>query len=426
MVSAMKPAHIRIAAVLLLVLLALSVFLLAGCPTDEQTTAVLCTNRPEFTSYAELFNSSQDDYRLVISYDKSPRDQLLENRTGNYDLIIDAHLNSQKYLGRLASLENLFIEEQLDKDRFYSVPLSQGRFDNQQVLLPISYQIPGLMFHADQPLPNQDSFLIHMDQVRKLNQEFSENTEKGLTKLGLSLRWDPFLLYQISLLKGSDFRESSTGSLIWNSENLKNSVDLIRNWTFEINQGLTAEREFSQKFLIEPPYKLISNKRILCYYTDAEQFYSISPQRREGLKLRWLAEEDTIPVLPNMLFAGIPHGAPGIQAAKAFLAWFSNAETQEDLLASTQYKRTRTFGIAGGFSALPKVNEQTLPTYYSSLVGYIPSAPYLNFPPPMPADWPQIRDQVIIPWLEEQAASEQTEELMRERLESWLRQRPLS
>lgn len=426
MVSAMKPAHIRSTSVFLLSLLSAAALLLTGCPADTQTTAVLCTNRPEFTSYAELFNSSQDDYRLVISYDEKPRDQLLESGDGEFDLIIDAHLNSQKFLDKLASLENLFMDEQLDKDRFYAVPLNQGRYDNQQVLLPISFQIPGLMFDADQPLPDQDSFLIHMEQVKTLNEEFSENSEKGFSKLGLSLRWDPFLLYQISLLKGTDFRESGTGSLIWNSENLKKSVDLMRSWTYEINQGLTSEREFSQKFLIEPPYKLISKERILSYYTDAEQFYSISPQRREELKLRWLAEEDTIPVLPNMLFAGIPHGAPGIKAAKAFLAWFSNPETQEKLLASSQYKRTGTFGIAGGFSALPKVNEQVLPTYHPSLVGYIPSAAYLDFPPPVPPEWPQIRDEVIIPWLEDQAASEQTDELMRERLENWLRQRPAS
>ncbi|MFW5712028.1 MAG: hypothetical protein ACOCZA_08770 [Spirochaetota bacterium] len=426
MVSAMKPARTRIASLLFLVLLSAGVVLLSGCPSEKQTTAVLCTNRPEFTSYVELFNSAQDEYRLIISYHDTPRRNLSRNSECEFDLIIDSHLNSQQYLNQLASLENLFIDKQLEPDRFYAVPLEQGRFDNQQVLLPISFQIPGLMFHTDRQLPDQDSFLIDIEQVKSLNEEFSVSTEKGLTRLGLSLRWDPSLLYQISLLMGADFRESSTGSLMWNSESLKNSVDLIRNWTFEINNGLTAEREFTQKFLIEPPYKLISKERILCYYTDAEQFYSISPQHREDLKLRWLAENDSIPVLPSMLFAGIPHGAPGIKAAKAFLAWFSDVETQEQLLASTQYKRTRTFGVAGGFSALPRVNEQVLPTYYPSLVGYIPSASYLDFAPPMPSNWPQIRDQVIIPWLEEQAASEQTDELMRERLETWLRQRPSS
>jgi hypothetical protein len=426
MVSAMKPAHTRIPAILILLLPIAGALLLSGCPTEKQTTAVLCTNRPEFTSYVELFNSSQDEYRLIISFNQAPREQLSANSDCEFDLIIDSQLNSQKYLNKLASLENLFMDGQLDTDRFYSVPLQQGRYDNQQVLLPISFQIPGLMFHIDHQLPNQDSFLISMEQVQALNEDFSVQTEKGFSKLGLSLRWNPFLLYQISLLEDTDFRESSTGSLIWNSENLNESVELIRNWTFEDNNGLTAEREFSQKFLIEPPYKLISKERILCYYTDAEEFYSISPQHREELQLRWLAADDSIPVLPSMLFAGIPHGAPGIQAAKAFLSWFSSTETQEQLLASTQYKRTRTFGIAGGFSALPKVNEQVLPTFYPSLVGYIPSAPYLDFAPPMPADWPQIRSQVIIPWLEDQASSEQTDELMRERLETWVRQRPAS
>ena len=415
----MKPAYT------FSLLLTVSILLLfTACPTEKRTTAILSTNRPEFTSYAELFNSAQDEYRIVIAFNDKPRSKLSDNGEVNFDLVIDVQLNSQKYLNEFASLENLFMEEKLDADRFYPIPFEQGQYDGQQVLLPISFQIPGLMFHAKQQFSEQDSFLINLEQVKQLNQEFSSKTEKGFTKLGLSLRWDSSLLYLITLLKETDFHEGSSGSLIWNSQHLKDSVDFIRDWTYQINEGLTAEREFSQKFLIEPSYKLIAKKRILCYYTDAADFYSLSPQLRENLKLRWLADEDTISVLPNMLFAGIPHGAPGIEAAKAFITWFSNPASQEELLAATQYKRTRTFGIAGGLSALPKVNEQILPTYYPSLVGYIPTASYLDFPPPMPADWSMLRDQVIIPWLEKQAESETTDELLRNHLATWLRQRP--
>ncbi len=417
----MKPVH-----TFLLILVLLPLIFLTGCPKEENKTAILCTNRPEFTSYVELFNSSQEEYRIVISYNDKPRDELIGNGKCEFDLLIDSHLNSLQFNGKFASLENLFMEEKLDADRFYSVPFSQGEYGNQQVLLPISFQIPGLIFHSEQQFPEKDSFLIDLEQLENLNNEFSTKTEKGFTKLGLSLRWEPYLLYLISLLKETNFHESKTGTLVWNSQNFRDSVELIRKWTFEINDGLTSEREFTQKFLIEPPYKLIADTRILCYYADAAEFYSISSQKREELTLRWLAEDELISVLPDVLFAGIPQGAPGIEAAKAFLAWFSNPDTQKELLASSQYKRTRTFAIAGGFSALPKVNEQILPTFYPSLVGFIPSASYFRFPKPMPPNWPMIRDQVIIPWLEDQAASEKTEELMRERLEIWLRQKPSS
>ncbi|MFO7731474.1 MAG: hypothetical protein R6V86_12005 [Spirochaetia bacterium] len=416
----MKPAYT------ITLLVTLSLLLFTACPSEKRTTAVLSTNHPEFTSYAELFNSSQDEYRIIIAFDDSPRTQLSGNGEYDFDLVIDVQLNSQKYLNKFASLENLFMDKKLDADQFYPIPFEQGQYDSQQVLLPISFQLPGLMFHAEQPLPEQDSFLINLEQVKDLNREFSTQTEERFTKLGLSLRWNSSLMYLITLLKETNFHEGSSGSLIWNSQHLKDSVDLIREWTYQINDGLTAEREFSQKFLIEPPYKLIAKERILCYYTNAADYYSLSPQLRENLKLRWLADEDTIPVLPNILFAGIPHGAPGIEAAKAFLTWFSKPESQEELLAATQYKRTRTFGIAGGLSSLPKVNEQILPTYYPSLVGYIPTASYLDFPPPMPANWSMLRDQVIIPWLEKQAESETTDELLREHLATWLRQSPSS
>ena len=90
MVAAMKPAY----ALCLLVTLS-SLLLFTACPSDERTTAVLSTNRPEFTSYAELFNSSQNEYRLVIAYNDAPRTQLSGNGTYDFDLVIDVQLNSQ-------------------------------------------------------------------------------------------------------------------------------------------------------------------------------------------------------------------------------------------------------------------------------------------------------------------------------------------
>jgi hypothetical protein len=142
------------------------------------------------------------------------------------------------------------------------------------------------------------------------------------------------------------------------------------------------------------------------------------------MKIRLLAENNRIPVLPGPLFAAIPHGAPGIRAAKAFLVWFLDPKNQEKLLAETQYKSLRTFGIAGGFSSLPEVNEQILPTYYPNLIGYIPGNEYLQFPEPLPPNWPLIKEEVLLPWLSEQAEHEEGGELMGSRLEAWLRQQP--
>ena len=409
---------------ILLLLLFLILTAFTSCPTTPRSTVVLCTNQPEFTSYAESFNTSQDDYRVIISFNNSPHRTINHENSCEFDLIIDSYLNSRIYLDRFASLEGLFLDGTLDEDRFYPTIFRQGRYENQQVLLPISFNLPAVMFDAETDLGETDNFMVTMEQIAELNKDFSVSGEKGFTKLGLSLRWNPELLYLVSLLKETDFRESETGTLLWNSRGLKEAVDYTRFWTYELNGGLAAEKEFEQKFMIEPPYKLISQDRILCYYRDLTEFYSIPPQKRDHLKIRWLAEDNRIPVLPGPLFAAIPHGAPGIVAAKAFLVWFLDPKNQEKLLEDTQYKRLRTFGIAGGFSSLPAVNEQILPTYYPDLVGYIPTDEYLRFPRPLPREWPVIKEEVLLPWLSAQAEQEETDELLGARLERWLRQRP--
>lgn len=418
-VSTMRAPYIPLLIFLLLILIVFS-----SCPGAPQNTAVLCTNRPEFTAYAESFNTSQDEFRIIISYHDDPHRTINRERACEFDLIIDSYLNSRTYLDTFASLEGLFIDGSLESERFYPVIFQQGRYENQQVLLPISFNLPSVMFEAETKLGDADSFMLSLEQIAELSREFNARGEKGFTKLGLSLRWNPELLYMVSLLKNTNFRESETGTLLWDSRALQEAVDYTRFWTFELNGGLDAEREFQQKFMIEPPYMLISKKRILCYYRNLREFYSIPSQKRAGMKIRLLAENNRIPVLPGPLFAAIPHGAPGIRAAKAFLVWFLDPKNQEKLLAETQYKSLRTFGIAGGFSSLPEVNEQILPTYYPNLIGYIPGNEYLQFPEPLPPNWPLIKEEVLLPWLSEQAEHEEGGELMGSRLEAWLRQQP--
>jgi len=129
-------------------LILLLILLYSACPNTPRTTAVLCTNRPEFTAYAESFNTAQDEYRIIISYDDKPRQKINGENSCDFDLVIDSFLNSREYLDRFASLEGLFLEEQLAPDLFYQPLYQQGRYENQQVLLPISFNLPALMFNS--------------------------------------------------------------------------------------------------------------------------------------------------------------------------------------------------------------------------------------------------------------------------------------
>jgi ABC-type thiamine transport system substrate-binding protein len=88
-------------------------------------------------------------------------------------------------------------------------------------------------------------------------------------------------------------------------------------------------------------------------------------------------------------------------AAEIFTTWFFQEETQRALMERSSAMRlnTGTFGIAGGFSGLRQVTERIFPTYYPLLLGNIPPSDYLTAPDVFPAQWPDIKLQVIIPYL---------------------------
>jgi len=73
-------------------------------------------------------------------------------------------------------------------------------------------------------------------------------------------------------------------------------------------------------------------------------------------------------------------------------------------------RRTRalesSFGIAGGFSAIREVTEKVFPLYYAALKDHAPPAEKIGAPTVLPVEWPELKSDVIGPWLRETLARE--------------------
>jgi len=67
--------------------------------------------------------------------------------------------------------------------------------------------------------------------------------------------------------------------------------------------------------------------------------------------------------------------------------------------------RLGVFGVTSGFSALVALNEKDLPQRHPSLLGRVPAANLLAFPEPLPSGWFRMRDEAVLPWLEQAAAT---------------------
>lgn len=397
--------------------------LLSACLFDNNSTIVLWTNKPEMAAYVEEFNSTQDKYRIEIVYKKRPG-EILGLTDNSADLIVSEFLNSPGVIELFTPLDTFLEEGNLDLSIFYSGLLELGQKEEELFLLPVSFNLPSLMFSRATQSPDIPSFFMNTSTMETAAIDFHKSSDKDFQVMGFSLRWESEVLFQNSVLMGTEFQLLNTGVLSWNNKKLLDSLKLSIRWSKEINGGFEQEEEFTTKFLYDPSYKLIAENRILFYYSDLVSFFAIPPDKRKNMDFRWLSSDDKIPVLGNILFSGIPNGAKNKKGALEFIYWFFDPATQAKLLKSTQIKRMDTFGFANGFSAIPGVNKNELPIIYPTLVGYIPPESSLIFPKPLPLYWEDLKAQVINPWLKNQAGKNPLNMSLQKAIEEWLKQKP--
>lgn len=409
------------------ILTVIPIFLfLSSCSQNSNSTVILWTDKPEMAAYVEEFNSIQDRYRIEIVYKKEPGYTLLKtnNQSNNtVDLIISDYLNSPDTLALFSPLEDVYKEDAMDMSIFYSGLLDLGYIEDELFLLPVSFNLPTIMFKKS--IENEDipSFYMNSKDIETASVNFNKKSTANFTMMGFSQRWEDEVLFINAVLMNTNFKMLNTGVLSWDNQKLLDSIEYIKKWSNETNGGLDKEEEFTTKFLYDPSYKLIEENRILFYYSDIVNFFSIAPEKRRNLDFRWLAEDNKIPVFGNILFSGIPKKAKNRKGAIQFIHWFFDPGTQKNLLKSTQIKRMDTFGFANGFSSLKEINKNELPIIYPNMVGNIPQESSLIFPDPLPLYWDELKTKVIIPWMYMQTGAAPPDETLQTTIAEWLKQK---
>ncbi|HKL86036.1 MAG TPA: carbohydrate ABC transporter substrate-binding protein, partial [Treponemataceae bacterium] len=246
--------------ILILCLMAFS-FNLTACKNQSQKITTIWTDQSEFVSYVELFNKSQSTHKIVVEYKKNPAQALLTSKTAP-DLVIGPWLKGEKTRSKLIPLDYLFNELKINTRLFYPQLLDLGHIKGRQYLLPISFNLPALIFSPEHnDLITQD-FSLSLDQIQAISEIF--NTKKGntYTRMGFSPRWQTDFLYLTAKLFDARFEEG--GSLFtYNKNNVDQAINFIRTWTNVTNTSKTAEDEFEFKYLYDPPYKLVTSNRNL-------------------------------------------------------------------------------------------------------------------------------------------------------------------
>ncbi|MGI5084148.1 extracellular solute-binding protein [Treponema putidum] len=380
----------------------LAVMLFTSCAkTEEDKIAVIWTNRAEFVSYCEVFNNSQNEHKVIVEYKKSPVDALI-NTDVQPDIVIGSWLKGKSARVKFRKINNLFGEKKINKDDFYPELLNLGNISANQYLLPISFNLPMIIFSSANKFKTNSDFSISPDEIRDFAIKFNKINRGAYTAMGFSPRWSDDFLYMNTKGFNASFEEEND-FFSWNDKSLQNAINYIRDWSSEVNTSAAAEDDFKFKYLYDSPYVLVKNGKCLFYYASSEDLFSATQKRLENIDFRWLAFNGKTPLKDDILYGGICSNAKNVKAAEAFFIWFFQVKTQEQLLnrANEMDLMVNSFGLAGGFSALHQVTEKLFPRYYPLLLAHLPQTQSFYAPHILPSNWPMLKKEILMPYLKD-------------------------
>ena len=379
------------------------------------------TDSAEFAFYGDLFNASQNQYKVSVRYIEYPAANL--GQVNQPDIVAASWLKNASTGSIFKSLDNLFGANKLSRNVFNPKLLAIGRIDRNQYLLPVSFNIPALIFSDDTTHLMSNQFTVDFNEIKTLGRNFNVFARGAYTRMGFSPLWSDEFLHTAAVLSGTSFREADP--LEWDSEALESAMVFINNWTNEINTNNQADEEFTFKYFYESPQRLVQSRRILFSFIKSNDLFKLGEDIKNNLDFRWIMEQDRIPVMEDSVYLGIPKRAKALKGARAFILWFFKIESQRIML---EYSRTNrinenTFGICGGFSALSPVTEQIYPLFYPELLGRMPPSDNLVLPNVLPSNWAIIKQRVILPYLNERARKDNADGItsLEKRLSDWIR-----
>lgn len=402
--------------------------MISACSTSDVTILTVWTDRAEIVSYSEVFNSQSKKIKVNVIY----KEQLAQSIPPAKDelppdLAIGSWLKNTSMNRNFLPLETIFNSAQINPKNFYPSLLSYGKKNNQQYLLPLSFNLPMMIYSKSNDLKTADSISIDLEKLQETAGKYNKKNSNGFyTHMGFGPSWKSEFLYEVAKIHKANFEEQDI-SFDCDMDNLDNAVNYIREWTAGNNSSTKAEQDFQFKYLYTPDYKQIGFGPSLFAYTTSDSFFTIPSFNFDSISYKWLSSQDTIIAEDNMVMTGIYNSCKNIEEAQKFLTWLFRDETQKTLLERKRSMNLdkETFGIASGFSSLISVNEKVFPMYYKNLLGHIPQvktirSPYSTFPP----RWKSLKERVIIPYLTDSTntSSKESVKTLSDRLENWKKQ----
>lgn len=368
----------------------------------QQERIVIWTSCREFAQYVELFNRQHKNNSAILVYKENPALSLPPAKDENPpDIIVGSWLRTDSPQKTFKSLDYLFDTKKLTSEVFYPQLLNSGKRKKVQYLLPVSFNLPAIIFSTENKELIPDSYVLSLEQIKSTASVFNaKNNKDAYTRIGFTPLGNNAFLYLTAKMKGVDFREEK-GEIAWDGQALNNSVDFLRDWIYSENTSPQVEEDFTFKYLFMPYYRQVSSGRTLYAYTTSESLFKILKEQDLSVDYRWIVEDDSIYIEDSCTMIGIYKKARNQVGATDFISWFFQSENQREILEAKEkmHLETDLFGIAGGFSSLRDVTEHVLPIYYNQLLTNLPPAQMLAIPQQLPARWESYRTLVVEPYI---------------------------
>ena len=384
-------------------LLALCIFF-SSCREEEQKRIIIWTSCAEFAQYTELFNNTHQGSNAVIVYKENPAQELPPAKDElPPDIVIGSWLCTDKTSRQFKSLDYLFDRQTISSSMFYEQLLESGKVRKTQYLLPVSFNLPAVIFSNSNSSRVSENYTLTLDQIKSAGMNYNEKNKKGtFSKIGFIPSANADFLYLTTKLYGADFREEK-GQIVWNDLRLRNAVNYMRDWITSTNDSVQEEQDFAYKYLFMPDYRQVTSGRTLFAYTTSNKMFGNMKAQELDIDYRWVTGDGFIPIEDSFTMMGIYKKAQNEQGATEFLSWFFNSENQQAIIERKidMNLNNEMFGIADGFSSIRDVTEHVLPVYYNQLLTNLPPSKLLKVPQKLPARWDSYKAVVVEPYLNE-------------------------
>ncbi len=387
-------------------------FFFIACSKERDDPIIIWSERSELASYVELFNATHDIKAVLVYKDGVSRSLPPARDEQLPDLIIGSWLKTSAVKKNFSPIEKFFSQNKLSRSDFYANLLNYGSFGGTQYLLPVSFNLPAVVFDEGNTSFVTNSHILTLDQIRAADGAFSTKDDRDVYEMmGFAPSWDADFLYLATKAMGASFSEGGT-TFSYDKSSLETSVRYMRDWTLENHGSSSAEQDFKFSYLYRSKSDWLSEGRSLFCYMNSREFYTMQEDSDSTLSFRWISNGKGIMIEDDIVCMGLYRKARNPNKAEVFIEWFFRDDTQKALMERYQAMALDTpeFGIAGGFSSIRSVNDTLFPVFYHDLLGNIPLEEQLVLPESLPSRFDIFKKRIIIPFLVENCQAEPLQE----------------